>query len=170
MTTTPAPGPDRTLLTIGGGLAVLVVVAAAVILLLGTRAPVQFPADTPEGVVQRYLGAFDEGDLDTAYEYFSSAVREEMSLDDFERTARDFGMYPATSSRRVLFERTEIDGDEARVHLTVEEFYGSGPFGGGEVFRSERQLSLVREGGSWRIDEALIGLEPGLFDPHMFEP
>jgi hypothetical protein len=84
-----------------------------------------------------------------------------MDLDAYEQVARDYGMFPPESSRRVLFDRTEADGDRARVHLTVEEYFGGGPFGGGETYRSPREIRMVREDGSWRIDEPLLGVEPG---------
>jgi hypothetical protein len=161
----PRSSMDRTILVIGGGVLALVVLAAAVVLLVGGREPVSYPADSPEGVLQRYLAAFEAGDLDEAHGYFSSAVREEMDLEAFERTARDYGLYPSQTSRRILFDRSEIEGDTARVHLTVEEFYGGGPFGAGETYRSPRVIALAREDGAWRIDEALIGLDQGVFSP-----
>jgi hypothetical protein len=159
--TVEARGPDRTLLYIGVGILALVAIAAAVVLLLGGREPESFPADSAEGVVQRHLSAFEEGDLEAAHTYFSSEVRSEMDLDAYEQVARDYGMFPPESSRRVLFDRTEADGDRARVHLTVEEYFGGGPFGGGETYRSPREIRMVREDGSWRIDEPLLGVEPG---------
>ena len=159
--TVESRGPDRTLLFIGVGILALVAIAAAVVLLLGGREPESFPADSAEGVVQRYLAAFEEGDLEEAHASFSSEVRSEMDLDAYEQATRDYGMFPPDSSRRVLFDRTDTDGDRARVHLTIEEYFGGGPFGGGETYRSSREIRMVREDGSWRIDEPLIGIEPG---------
>lgn len=155
--------PDRTLLAIGLGILGLVVVATVLVLALGSQEPTQFAEDTPEGAVQRYLAAFDDGDYEAAHAYFSTDVREQMDAEEFERAIRDYGFYPADTSRRVLFDESEIDGSEATVRLVVEEFYGSGPFGGGDTFRSERDVHLVNEDGSWRIDEALVGLEPAPF-------
>lgn len=155
---------DPSLLAIGGGVLALVVLAVVAVLLLGSRDATDLPADSPEGVVQRYLAAFEEGDHDAAWALFSAEVQERVPLDEYRRAADGFGPYGDMGSRRVLFDGAEIDGDEARVRLTIEEFYDSGPFGGGETFRSARDIRLVREDGAWRIDEALIGLEPGPFD------
>jgi hypothetical protein len=163
-------GADRTLVFIGGGILALVVVAAAVVLLLGSREPTTFPADSPEGVVQRHLAAFEDGDFENAHSFFSSDVQAEMDLQTYERTAREYGGYQGDTSRRILFDRTDLDGDVARVHLTVEEYYGGGPFGGGETYRSEREIRLIREGGSWKIDDPLIGLEPAPFPVEPFGP
>ena len=158
--TADARGPDRNLVLIGVAILALVGIAAVAVVLAGGREAESFPADTPEGVLQRHLAAFEEGDLETAHGYFSSEVRGQMDLDAYEQMTRDYGMLPPDGSRRVLFERTEIDGDRARVHLTVEEYFGGGPFGGGDTYRSPREIRLVREDGSWRIDDTLVGVEP----------
>jgi hypothetical protein len=163
-------GADRTLLLIGAGILALVVVAAAVVLLLGSREPTTFPADSPEGAVQRHLAAFEDGDFETAYSFFSSDVQADLDLETYERTAREYGGYLGGTSRRVLFDRTDLDGDVARVHLTVEEYYGGGPFGGGDTYRSTREIRLIREGGSWKIDDPLMGLEPAPFPVERFGP
>jgi hypothetical protein len=161
----PPPAADRSLLYVGLGIVVLVLAAAAAVLLLGSRSATTFAADTPEGVVQRHLAAYEDDDYDAAWAAFSSEVQDLMPLDEYRRAARDFGSYADTGSRRILFDDVETEGDRARVRLTVEEFYGGGPFGGGDTFRSSREIALVREAGEWRIDDALIGLEPGPFEP-----
>jgi hypothetical protein len=154
-----AIAPDRSLLAIGGGIAVLVVVAVIAVVLLGSREAPSFSADTPEGVVQRHLAAVEDQEYETAWGYFSAAVQSDLSVDEYRRAARDYGYY-GTESRRVLFDRSEVDGERARVWLTVEEYFDGGPFGGGDTYRSTREIVLVRENGEWRIDDPLIGLEP----------
>lgn len=154
-----SPAPDRSLLVIGGGIAVLVVVTVIAVVLLGSREAASFSADTPEGVVQRHLAAVEEEDYETAWGYLSADTQSELSLDEYRRAARDHGYYVG-GSRRVLFDRSEVDGDRARVWLTVEEYYDGGPFGGATTYRSPREIALVREDGQWRIDDPLIGLEP----------
>ena len=153
------PAPDRSLLFIGLGIAVLVVVAVIAVVVLGSRDATSFAADTPEGVVQRHLAAVEGEDYETAWGYLSAAVQSDLSLDEYRRAVRDYGSY-RIGSRRVLFDRSEVDGDRARVWLTVEEYYDGGPFGGANTYRSTREIGLVREGGEWRIDDPLIGLEP----------
>jgi len=170
MTSEARGGADRTLLLIGAGILALVVVAAVVVLLLGSREPTTFPADSPEGVVQRHLAAFEDGDFGAAHAFFSADVQIDIDLETYERTARDYGGYQGDTSRRILFDRTDVDGDVARVHLTVEEYYGGGPFGGGETYRSPREIRLIREGGSWKIDDPIIGLEPAPFPLEPFGP
>lgn len=167
-----ARGSDRTLLYAGAGIIAVVAITAAVVLMLGGREPASFPADSPEGIVQRYLAAFEEGDFEAAHAYFSSEVQSELDLEAYEQMTREYGFFPGDTSRRVLFDRTETDGDGATVHLTVEEYYGGGTtlFGGGETYRSPRQIRLVREEGEWRIDEPLVGVEPAPFPMDPFGP
>ena len=73
------------------------------------------------------------------------------------RAARDFGSYWA-GSRRVLFDRSELDGDRARVWLTVEEYYDGGPFGGGALRESCAELLAVPSDATERVQEAHITL------------
>ena len=153
------PAPDRSLLVIGGGVVVLVVAAVITVALLGSRDAQPFPPDTPEGVVQRHLAAVEDEDHEAAWAYLSAAVQSDLSLDEYRRASRDYGSYWA-GSRRVLFDRSEVDGDRARVWLTVEEYYDGGPFSGTNAYRSPREIALVREDGEWRIDDPIIGLEP----------
>ena len=161
--TADARGADRTLVYVAAGIVALLAITAGAVLLLGNREPTSLPADSPEGAVQRHLAAFEDGDFEAAHAHFSSEVREEMDLDAYEQLTRDYGGFPTDTSRRVLFDRTETDGDRSRVHLTVEEYYGGGPFGGGETYRSPREIRLVREDGEWRIDEPIVGIEPAPF-------
>src|SRR5690606_25274056 len=129
------------------------------IVLLGSRDATAFPADTPEGTVQRHLAAVEDEEYEAAWAHLSAAVRADLSLDQYRRAVRDYG-YETGGSRRVLFDRAEVDGDRARVWLTIEEYYDGGPFGGATTYRSTRDIALVREDGEWRIDEPIIGLDP----------
>lgn len=158
-------GGDRSLLIIGAGILVVVIVAVTAVLLLGSRDAADLGADTPEGVVQRHLAAYEDGDYDAAWALFSSDVQSMMPRDEYRMAARDFSTHSGLGSRRILFEGTDIEGDRAIVRLTAEEYYEGGPFGGGDTFRSSREIALVREAGDWRIDDPLIGLEPGPFGP-----
>ena len=76
-----------------------------VVFLAGDRTAVDFAEDTPEGALQRYLRAFDDGDLDAAYAYFSADVRADMDRDAYERTVAMY--HPGIGvdrTRRALFD------------------------------------------------------------------
>ncbi|HUF06897.1 MAG TPA: hypothetical protein VMP86_05870 [Candidatus Binatia bacterium] len=161
--TTPQPaqaGHDtRPLLFIGAGVLALVIISVAVVLLLGRGAATEFPADSPEGAFQRYLAAYEDGDYETAYGYFSEGVQGQMSLEDYRQGAQMHGggMGFGRTSQRVLFQDTEGDDDRVRLNLVVEYFYGEGMQGGSD--RYPLQVSMIREDGEWRIDDPLVGFE-----------
>ncbi len=158
---TPVGAISRPLLLIGAAIVALLVLSVVVVLVAGRGGTTEFPADSPEGALQRYLAAVDEGDYDAAYEYFSERVKDEMSVDDFRR---NIGMFGAPQSgQRVLFRGSSGDADRVRLELDVEYFYDDGF--GGSSFRQPREVTMIREGGEWRIDDALAGLEPAMIDP-----
>jgi hypothetical protein len=81
-----------------------------------------------------------------------------MSLQDFERAATDYHLY-ATESRGVLYDGVATDGDErATLQLTVEVSYGDVLFA--DRYSYPTEVRMVREDGVWRIDQALVHLDP----------
>lgn len=155
---------NRSLLFIGGGVVALVIIAIVVVLLAGDRETAEFGEDTPEGALQRYLTAFDDGDLAVAHTYFSSDVREQMDLQEFERAVNAQGGYGTERTRRALFDGRSGEGNRVRLELTVEEFTGEGL--GASTYRYQREIPMVREGDAWRIDEPLVWLDPAPLEPH----
>jgi hypothetical protein len=163
MQTEPSSVPassNRSLILIAGAVVALAAVTILVVLLVGRDRTATYGADTPEGTVQRYLAAFEAGDLATAHGFFSSRVTAGMDLDAYRRNVDLQGQSYANprASRRVLFERTTGSGDVVTVSLTVEEFSGDGL--NGSTYRSSRDIRLVRQNGAWRIDEPLVWLDP----------
>ena len=149
----------RSVLLVGAAVVALVVATVAVVLLTNGRDSAQFAADTPEGALQRYLSAFDEGDLAAAYEYFSSDVTDEMSFEAYEATVRMYDPGTTDRTRRALFDGRLGDGDAVRLALTVEEIYGEGLSASSNQYH--REVRMVRQSDGWRIDEPLVWLEPG---------
>ena len=152
--------PGRQVLIIGLALVALVILTVVAVLLAGSRT-VSFPEDSAEHALQQYLQAFEDGDLEAAYAFFSSDVQQEMSLEEFEQNAQFHGpgMVGGDTQRRVSVDRVEETDDGARIHLVVQDFYGGGLGSSGYSF--ERTVRMTREQGAWRIDEPLIGIEPG---------
>ena len=155
---------QRSPLLIGGGVVALVIITVVVVFLAGDRTAVDFAEDTPEGALQRYLRAFDDGDLDAAYAYFSADVRADMDRDAYERTVAMY--HPGIGvdrTRRALFDGRLGEGDSLRLKVTVEEIYGDGL--GASSNRYQREVRMVREDGGWRVDEPLVWLEPSFVEP-----
>lgn len=151
----------RGLVAIGVGIGVVAILAVVAVGLSAARDPDQFPADSPQAALQAYLQAFDAEDYEAAYASFSADVQRQMSLEEFERAATDYGMY-ATESRHVLYDgvdQVQTDGDErATLRLTVEVSYGDVLFA--DRYSYPTEVRMLREDGVWRIDQALVHLDP----------
>jgi hypothetical protein len=147
---------------IGVAIVILAVVTAAVVLLAGDRQQ-EYPADSPEGMLQRYLASFEDRDYEAAYAHFSTEVKSGLDLERYLESVRQYGFPVGQAARRVFIDEVSGDGDERVMRLTVEDFYGDGF--GGDSYRSERQIRIVRESGGWYIDEPLVGLDPTFGEP-----
>jgi hypothetical protein len=138
--------PDRTLLVLLAVVVGLVVVAIAVVLSTGT--PALRPADTPEGVSQRYARAVISGDQLGAEEFLSESSR--------ERCNSSAPLY--SENVRVALVGSEQRGDAATVRVSVTVSYGEPPFGF-EESTSDGVFRLVKEDGQWRIETVPWQLE-----------
>lgn len=155
----PAGRPARSLIIAGLLVLLLVVAAAVAAITLGSRGPASFPADSPEEAFQSYYRAYQSQDTDTAYQYFSQRVQRQVPLDEYSRIVSSSGLYTSPDERnaRILVDRVDQTGDRATLYLIKEQFVGTGI--NATQFSSERQVRLVREGGEWKIDEPLMGME-----------
>ena len=159
---------NRSILYIGAGITALVVLVVAVVLVSGDRRPQQFPPDSPRGVVQRYLAAWDRRDYGAAYLLFSSRAKADVLESDYRAAANDYASYgpPGNGTARSVFiDDVTQDGAHATVWLTVEELSGQGL--NASTYRYTRTVPLVPEDAGWRIDEALLWLDPGPFPAPM---
>lgn len=157
----PAPPGARTRRhVIALGVAVVAIAAVALLLAVATgQRPAAFAPDTPEGSFQTYLAAWDAKDLDAAYATFSDRVHRGLTLAEYRSMARDLG-YPTESERRVVLVASTPVGDRATLELRIDELGGGGMFGTQTVWSHTLLVDLIREGGQWRLDQALAGLEP----------
>jgi hypothetical protein len=136
---------SRWLIVVAGGVVALVVLSVAVALLTRSEATT-FAADTPEGTVQRYLQAIEDGELQEAYDYLSVALQRDCSYRDFRSPSQRSDM----ESQRVTLEDTERVNGEMEVRVLVTQFHVDPPFGSRESSHVQRYL-LVEEGGEWRF-------------------
>ncbi|MBM2827179.1 MAG: hypothetical protein HW403_1243 [Dehalococcoidia bacterium] len=140
-------GSDRILLFMLLGVGAAIVAGFVALVIVGRREVADFPANTPEGVVQRYLNALEHGDVEDAYGYLSRSIKDS----DLEKNYKRDGRHPGDeSSRQVVLEKSEITGDEARVIVSISTFRSSGPM---ETSENTYQLhfKLKLEDGQWRI-------------------
>jgi hypothetical protein len=148
----------RGLIAIASGIAAISILAVAVLVIAGNQPPTAFPPDSPEAALQGYLTAFEAGDYPAAYDYFSADVQAVMSLEKFENAAGEYGT-SNPGSRRVTYDGTVGSGDRVTLQVTVETSASGGLSTDRYTYQTE--VSMVREDGEWRIDQALVFLDPG---------
>ncbi|MCI0345829.1 MAG: hypothetical protein L0221_10365 [Chloroflexi bacterium] len=150
----------RSVGVIAGSIVGLVAVAVVIVLLAERRGPPQFAPGSPEATLQAYLEAWDAGDLQAAYGTFSTVARSRLSLEEYRVAASDWrtGQGGGDVVNVVLIDRSAIDGSRATVFVIVETSYGNGL----ELnsYRSERDVLLTLEDGTWRIADPLVWLDP----------
>ena len=137
----------------GGMIVVAALVVGSVTIALVTGRDVDLlPADSPEGVVQRYLLALKNEEYAEAYNYLTSDLRDRCSLAVFVRRA------PSTRVRdtRLTLEETQKFGDNAfvRASITVVRPVSQLDFPlRPSEYTYERTYNLKREAGKWRMAE-----------------
>lgn len=137
---------DRLLVGILVGIGVLLIAGVAALFVAQGRQPTQFPEDTPEGVVQRYLIALDEHNMERAYSYLASSVKDDRLKQDYYRTRSPMN----DRSHRIVLDKSEIAGETAHIIVTVFTIYSSGAPGGSEQ-SIQLDFRLKREDAQWRI-------------------
>lgn len=107
-----------------------------------------FPADSPEGTVQRYVRAIEAEDAAAIRETLSPTAQQRCELSDIRNALR----YPDDRDLRVTLRDSRITGDRAEVKVRVTESTGSGPFDSGS-YDHEETFDLVRVEGRWVIEQ-----------------
>ena len=137
----------------------LIAVAVVLVLLADRRATQDFPPGSPQAAIQGYLAAFDDRELETAYDHFSAAARQQMSFAEFEEAASQWRASQGTElTHVVLIAHSTVDGSEATVELIVEATYDGGLEN--NTYREEREVRLRLEDGAWRLADPLVWLDP----------
>ena len=118
---------SRFLVISGVAIGVLVVVTVVLVLTVGDGGSATLlPEATPEGVVQRYLLAINNGDYEEAYSYLSSAARAEES---YQSWVRPLDSYYAENHRwKATLGESSVVGRGATVEVRFTYFRPSGPF------------------------------------------
>lgn len=120
-------------------LIVAVLVAAALVAVFVRGATPQFDANSPEGVVQRYVTATIQGDFESARELHAMSHSIE-------------GCDPVTAFVAADTRMTLVSGNQsnatATVTVRITDGYG-GPFGGDNGY--EDRFELAKSGDSWLV-------------------
>jgi hypothetical protein len=146
----PSGGQDRFLLAIVAGTVLLVVISILVVVLFGRDRPAP-PADpnSPTGVVQAYIEAVRDGDMQRARSYLTRDARAQVEArdrQDIYRPSRDDNV-------RLVVETISTTDTTAEVKVTISRFYArSDPFSSNTSHR-DVTVKLIREDGAWRISQ-----------------
>ncbi|MEN8238001.1 MAG: hypothetical protein ABFR53_02240 [Actinomycetota bacterium] len=133
------------LVAIGALVAVLVAVAVVIAL----QPPEVLDPATPEGTAQGYFQALHDRDGDLITTYLTDDLADRC---DSSRYLEEFWRFDDRIASGVSIVSTDIDGDEARMRVTITVTYGDGPFNAGSETIDET-LVMQRHGDVWLISE-----------------
>lgn len=151
----PSVGLPRSVLVAGVAIAALIGIAVLVAVVLPAR-PTEYAAGSPEAAFQDFYRAWEDRDIDAAYGHLSSTVTRQLSPSQY-RIADSDQAWQRDQERRLVLLGSEVTGDRAVLDIRVDEFSGGGI--GGQRYSYDRSVRLVRENGTWLIDEPLVGIE-----------
>ncbi|MCL1588179.1 MAG: hypothetical protein M3092_07155 [Actinomycetia bacterium] len=129
------------------GVVVAVLVGVAVVIAI--QPPAVLDPTTPEGTAQGYFQALHDGDDTLLTSYLTDDLKDRC---DALAYLEDFGRYEQRETTGVSITSTEIEGDTARVEITITVTYGDGPFAAGSDTFDET-LVIEHQGDRWLIAE-----------------
>ncbi len=131
---------------VGAAVFVAALAAAGIVVALVTTDGDLLSEATPEGVLQRYLRALEDGDHQQAYDYLAEDARATCPFADFVKQAS----YQGVRGSQMTLEEVERFDDRALVTANVTVFDPEIPFGP-EEHSYERTFELTLEGRDWKV-------------------
>ena len=131
---------------IGAAVFVAALAVAGIIVALVTTRDDLLPGDSPEGVLQRYLRALEDGEHEEAYKYLAADAQATCPFAEFVKQAS----YQEVRGSQMTLEDTERFNDHALVTANVTVFDPEIPFGPSE-HSYERTFELSLEGSAWKM-------------------
>ena len=144
---------------LGVGLVILALVIASVVvgLLNRSQSVTLLPAGTPGETVQGFLLAIEDGENRKAYDYLSTELQEECTLEHFRDSTRQFNRRDRSGQNsrdtRISLESERPIDDAIEVRVRITEFRISAPFDVNEHSYTQDYL-LGSLDGHWHfVDE-----------------
>lgn len=131
---------SRIVLIIVGAVTVALIAVAVVVAI---QPPEEYDPTTPEGAVQGFYQAVIDGDEDLAASY--------LAMDSITDCARPRTELYGPENFRVVIVDTEVDGEDAKVDVTITETWDEGPFSDSHTFNDT--LRLTSNGDGWLFTE-----------------
>ena len=139
---------SKWLIIFAGIIGTLALIAVVLVLVTGGKNVTLLAADTPQGTVQRYLIALEDGDYQRSYNYLSPNLPGTMSYDDWlsQNTNR-----PASQTGwRATLGKTVQNGNYATVEVMIETSYPGGVMSSSQ-YNMPITFDLTETGNSWLI-------------------
>lgn len=124
----------------------LLVVAALVLFFVNPTQPAYQPEGTPEGVVNNYLLAIQDRDLERAYSYLADLEHKPTQL-AFSQAILNNTLY--SEEYAIQVERVETLGEDEVWVLVSVHYLSTGPFESG--WSNQDHAALVKQNGAWKI-------------------
>jgi len=128
-----------------------------VLLLVLTTSAAGATALTPEETVRRYLQAVKDGKFDVAYDLISTAMRQGKDREVWVKEQQVGMAWAEVKIFSFEVHPAKVEGDKAQVPnvLSSQDRFVN------QLGLTEHELyTLVKEGGTWRVDQQVI-IEPG---------
>lgn len=137
----------RLLAIFAGAVGLLALVTLLLVLLVGNKPVEMLSVDSPEGTVQRYLMAIEDGEYLDAFNYLSPLPDEKLTYENWQMSFN----YPSERpAYRVTLAQSDTSGDNATVEVVVEVFRSGSPFDN-PVNSNHVIFILEHISGSWKI-------------------
>lgn len=147
-------------LYIFGGIIGAILIASVVLVLTttGEGTVKLYPADTPEGTVQRYLIAMNEGEFEDAYGYLSQeALVEQRGATSADEWMPKQVFAQTRSGWRATVGTAKITGSTAELTVSIDT-YGPSSVLTDPLVSSNYIFRLSIEGSVWKITEPVYPL------------
>jgi hypothetical protein len=139
---------DRLLTLFAGAIGLLAVLTLLLFLYIGNKPVVLLPDNSPEGVVQRYLVAIDNGDYPLAFNYLGLPLDGTTTYD----TWRQSFSFPANRpAYKATLSQGRVTGDEAAVGIVIDVFRSGGGLFNNPVNSNSVEFLLTQINGVWKI-------------------
>jgi len=138
---------NRWLIIFGSIIGVLVVVAVILVLTMKNNTTL-LAADTPEGVVQRYILALKDNDFPTAYTYLSDTAQTSMPYTTWKPVPPSSG----NPTWQATIGKASIKGTSATIDVNIDKFYPSSGLNN-SISSQTIVFQLVKQSEGWKIDQ-----------------
>ena len=139
---------DRLLALFAGAIGLLALLALLLVINVKNKPVILLSENSPDGTVQRYLMAIDNGDSQLAFSYLALPSGDPTTYDMWRQPFNFQANRPAFEAR---LSQTRVNGDEAEVDMVIDVFRSSGGPFNNQVYSNNIVFLLKMINGVWKI-------------------